>query len=197
MKQSESIQNGTRDANEMFDKLSADIVDTVSAMTSEHDAFKYLLPSGFKVSNKTYSDAFTRQIMARYRQARNARPEVKEAHKIQSLRWTAESDLRAFDDVKTKFMKTFETNPQYAMEWAEGLFEATARREAAVHMLYLLDGEPATDGNPGRAPMTSTEVQAVFQKEALRRARYPEHSTSPSSNLAKEYLTAAYARYVS
>jgi hypothetical protein len=85
-----------------------------------------------------------------------------------------------------KFAKEVQENPSYALSWSKGLFELTAKAAVAKEMTYWFTLGGTYEGWVENA-----------QSEALRKARSPAMSTSPTSNLMDTYIAAAWADAVS
>jgi hypothetical protein len=84
------------------------------------------------------------------------------------------------------FAKEVQENPTYALSWSKGLFELTAKASVAKEMIYWFTLGGTYEGWMEKA-----------QSEALRKARSPSMSTSPTSNLMETYIGAAWADLVS
>lgn len=74
-------------------------------------------------------------------------------------------------------------NPVHAFEWADAAFTAAARHEVMTNSLRHLD---TTTG-------TLETLKAAAMHRALRGARYPARSTSPSSRIMAQETAAAWA----
>jgi hypothetical protein len=85
-----------------------------------------------------------------------------------------------------KFANELRKNPTYALSWSKGLFEMTAKAEVARQMIHWFNQGGTFSGWVEEAT-----------KEALRKARSPSMSTSPTSNLMETYIAAAWADAVS
>lgn len=85
-----------------------------------------------------------------------------------------------------KFANELRKNPTYALSWSKGLFEMTAKASVAREMINWFN----------RGGTFSGWVEEAT-KEALRKARSPSMSTSPTSNLMGTYIAAAWADAVS
>lgn len=81
-----------------------------------------------------------------------------------------------------KFAKDVQENPSYALSWSKGLFEVAANAKVARQMIYWFEQGGTYEGWVEEA-----------RKEALRMARSPSMSTSPTSNLMDSYTAAAWA----
>jgi hypothetical protein len=82
----------------------------------------------------------------------------------------------------TNFAKEVQENPIYALSWSKGLFEVTAKAKVAREMIFWFEAGRTYEGWIVNA-----------QEEALRMARSPAMSTSPTSNLMETYIAAAWA----
>jgi alanyl-tRNA synthetase len=85
-----------------------------------------------------------------------------------------------------KFANELRKNPTYALSWSKGLFEMTAKAAVARQMIHWFNHGGTYSGWVEEAT-----------KEALRKARSPSMSTSPTSNLMETYIAAAWADAVS
>ena len=80
------------------------------------------------------------------------------------------------------FAKEVQENPIYALSWSKGLFEVTAKAKVAREMIFWFEAGRTYEGWIVNA-----------QEEALRMARSPAMSTSPTSNLMETYIAAVWA----
>ena len=88
--------------------------------------------------------------------------------------------------VLNKFSAEMLKNPQSAFEWGESAFEAAAQHKVASVVLECLAQGTSYD-----------DIKELATENAMRAARWPEKSTSASSNLAKQTLGAAWANLAS
>lgn len=80
------------------------------------------------------------------------------------------------------FTKSMSENPTYALSWSKDVFAAAARGAVARELI-----------NAFAAGATLEEWKEEARRNALRMARNPAMSTSPTSNLMDTYLGAAWA----
>jgi hypothetical protein len=134
----------------------------------------------------SYIDAFLNAAILRYNGRRAELPEVKAEMRRKAVEWKLESLLSGADDDLQKWAVSFAENPQYAFEWADRAIQAAARKDVALRLKSIIEA-------PEHGGHEAALKYAVDQ--ALRGARWPSHSTSGVSNLAKEAVTAAYADF--
>jgi len=85
-----------------------------------------------------------------------------------------------------KFAKEVQETPSYALSWSKSLFEVVGKATVAKEMVKWFENGATYEGWVENA-----------QSEALRKARSPAMSTSPTSNLMETYIAAAWADAVS
>lgn len=103
----------------------------------------------------------------------------------QALAWAMRSAKRDLDieaDRLKKFAESMEKNPVYALSWSKDVFAASAKGAVARELM-----------NAFAAGATYEEWKEEARRNALRMARNPAMSTSPTSNLMDAYLGAAWA----
>jgi|GEM_PF-5783490 len=81
-----------------------------------------------------------------------------------------------------EFTARFKEHQVYAMTWSDSLFEAVTRKSAVEEIQEALSNGATLD-----------DVEKHLTKEVLQRARFPQRSTSVSSNLVEQYLNSARA----
>jgi hypothetical protein len=96
----------------------------------------------------------------------------------------AQSDIVSRDTEVEKFRKDLDEHPAYALEWAHKVYTAVARGMVADNIHIYLSNNEDLD-----------ELYTYVQREALRRARYPERSTSVCSNLLERDTGSAWAQW--
>jgi len=106
-------------------------------------------------------------------------PAVKEY--VENLQFSIEQNNKHV----AKFTSDVEKDPYEAMSWSKGTLEIIATLQAQKHVLLMLESDEMAS------------IQKVYDT-VLRRvvadAKYPEHSSSPISNLMKQFLTAGYSQ---
>lgn len=89
------------------------------------------------------------------------------------------------DKALAEFSKGLKTDPVHALEWADGIFEGSARRQVFE---TVRDALAAPDSKA-----TLVTLREYATRQALNGAKHPKQSTSTCSNLMNRYLTAAWA----
>lgn len=145
-------------------------------------------------NTKGFNEAMLEMYRAKVRQLvlarRNEIPEVHVENRRGSIERQLEWILSSAEADLAKFAASFAENPFYAFEWAQSAIEAAARKDVATRLKMMIDGGKEKDSYDG------WEAAVAFAyDQALRGARWPNHSTSAVSNVAKEALTAAYADF--
>lgn len=95
------------------------------------------------------------------------------------IRHTTDSSLIALDQFKQKLNH----DPLVALSWGDRAFQAAANLEVARWVSSFMESEK----------FSFEGLVAEAADRVLRGARYPERSSSPSSNLAKQCEIAAWA----
>jgi hypothetical protein len=80
------------------------------------------------------------------------------------------------------FAKSMSENPLYALSWSKDVFVASAKACVAKELVSMFE-----------AGATFEEWQEEARRNALRMARNPSMSTSPTSNLVDMCVGAAWA----
>lgn len=80
------------------------------------------------------------------------------------------------------FAKSMSENPLYALSWSKDVFEISAKAAVAKELLKAFE-----------MGATFEEWQEEARRNAMRLARNPSMSTSPTSNLVDTYVCAAWA----
>lgn len=96
--------------------------------------------------------------------------------------WRAVDTVEREKTATAKFAADVQDNPSYALSWSKGLFELAGKAKVARQMIYWFEQGGTYEGWVEEA-----------RKEALRMARSPAMSTSPTSNLMDSYTAAAWA----
>jgi hypothetical protein len=84
-----------------------------------------------------------------------------------------------------KFAKSFAESPSNALMWGTGAFESAARLDVAKSLIWSFT--PRVDW----APITVDQAISIVTDQLMNAARYPAHSTSPTSNLLAQYRISA------
>lgn len=90
-----------------------------------------------------------------------------------------------------RFADSFVKDPANALEWSSDIFAAAGKLQVAVYVLEVLTmerAEPVTD--------LAEKLVKSLKEEALRKARWPERSTSIPSNEMSLSLNAARAEFI-
>lgn len=101
------------------------------------------------------------------------------------LAWLIRRALGAIEREETKlkeFAKSMSENPLYALSWSKDVFVVSANAAVAKELLKAF-----------AAGATLEEWKEEARRNALRMARNPSMSTSPTSNLVDMYVGAAWA----
>lgn len=95
------------------------------------------------------------------------------------------NQLQSAEGVLADFAEKLAEDPSYALSWGMRSFEAAAERYVSLLVKsYVVSGA------------TYDDLKSMATKEALRGARFPERSTSVTSNLMAQCTTAAWAALV-
>jgi len=105
-------------------------------------------------------------------------------HRFAGIIWYVKRFLTAFENDKAQFCADVMKDAGYALSWSKEFFEKSAKEE--VYKVVLAHWERGA---------TFEEAKEMLTAEALRRARWPEQSTSPTSNFQKQCVSAAYADF--
>lgn len=95
----------------------------------------------------------------------------------------AVGDARRYGKDLKDFRERLDRDPVHAMDWSYGFFESVARMSVAKEVIHHFE-----------AGVSYEDIASTLERDVLRRARSPQHSTSPTSNLMEEQITAAKAR---
>jgi hypothetical protein len=105
------------------------------------------------------------------------------AASLELLKQHYEEQIADCNDTLAEWGTKFNDNPLYAFEWSLGAIACAARLIVAEEILGAIEGGVAT----------RKTILKHAEKQALNGAKYPPQSTSPTSNLAAQYKTAAWA----
>jgi hypothetical protein len=109
--------------------------------------------------------------------------------KAEHLAYHLDGQMSSARATLDKFEKQFATDPSYAFSWGAEAFKAAARHKVALQI---------------QAWIRSTNTDATFEErlasiikelraEVMRKAKWPEHSTSATSNLMALEMNSANA----
>lgn len=107
------------------------------------------------------------------------------------LKQVLQKNVNVADEAISDFIDKLGKDPQYAMEWADGAYQAAASKEAAGLVLGALAVD-TSDNESSSAKMV--RIEAWISNKVLRGGMYPQRSTSASSNQAQTALVQAYAQ---
>jgi hypothetical protein len=88
--------------------------------------------------------------------------------------------LKSAQGTVAGFVAQLDTDPAYAFQWADNAMKASAKMQILKEALYSLEKGRSVDA-----------LRVSVTAEVLRRAKYPEMSTSVPANLMATYKTAA------
>ncbi len=120
----------------------------------------------------------------RTRQERYAYALEYHAHLLKEMRQRVEEQVRAIRYLGAKLQDPARTPFDLLrdLSWSKDEFRELGRAQVLTELLGALD-----------AGVSARMIVAHCEREALRRAESPPQSTSPTSNLAEQYLCAAWA----
>jgi hypothetical protein len=108
------------------------------------------------------------------------------AAQLERLRRHYEAEIAECNEALEKWRMKFADNPLFAFEWSLGAIGSAASLIVAEEILGAIDGGVAT----------RKTILKHAEKRVMTGALYPPQSTSPTSNLAAQYKTAAWANAV-
>lgn len=85
-----------------------------------------------------------------------------------------------------KFQTRFNEDPAYALSWGGEVYQAAANRKVFKMILVALEDGAEIEN-----------VVSTLQDRVMSKARFPENSTSPASNLMSQCEMIAYAEALS
>lgn len=85
-----------------------------------------------------------------------------------------------------KFQVRFNEDPAYALSWGGEVFQASANRKVFKMVLSALEDGAEVE-----------TVMSIVMDRIMSKARFPESSTSPTSNLMSQCEMIAYAETLS
>lgn len=137
-----------------------------------------------------FRHAFVQTYTSAWNNRASALPDVIAQRRYESMAYRLNHDIKNATELIEKFKARLDSDPCDAFEWAGQVMEAAAKMKVATVLKMVLETK-ADDGEDGGVD----GVRRYATGRALNGARYPHHSTSVTSNVMKEYLTAAYAEY--
>jgi hypothetical protein len=118
-------------------------------------------------------------------------PEQLLAQRIEGFTYTLDHMIATSQATLDEWRAKLDKDPLYAFEWADRAFEAAAQFSVATRVRTMLT--TMTETTFGEA---FENVIEMLRDETLRGAKYPQRSTSPSSNHAAQVRLAVYATLV-
>lgn len=122
------------------------------------------------------------------------------AEAMESILFQVKSDKRFDQETLDKFSKRFSENALDAFEWSDSAFKAAARIHAAKVIEYVIDAMREKQSKEVyEAPTDEAIIQELltrFRGEVMRKAKWPQASTSPSSNYASLMQMSAMAEWL-
>jgi len=115
-------------------------------------------------------------------------PEQKEERRRENIAWLRERLRDERDRAKKElddFAAKLASDPIYALGWAEGAYDAAGTYHVLAEVIAAFE-----EG------CSAKDALASVTREALRGARWPERSTSVTSNRLSQAKTAAYANAI-
>lgn len=96
----------------------------------------------------------------------------------------ATHEVKNANDFFVKFAADIVKSPSYTLSWSGDAFKYAARHQvwSSIEKACVCD------------EVTLEHVTEEARRNVLRGAMYPEHSTSPASNLMAQEVTAAWAK---
>lgn len=115
--------------------------------------------------------------------------------KIQQIGYVADEFIRMAETSLEKFAANFSKDPHYAFSWGNDAVTAAARKHVGImlqeYLVKVRENQPTWSDDEVAACIVSE-----LRDEMLRKARWPEHSTSAISNMISQARTAAVAEFV-
>lgn len=94
-----------------------------------------------------------------------------------------ERDIKKYEEETREFAAGFLLDPAYALEWSNDIFKTAARLHVATVVLaWIVKGE--------------TNIRERADELVFRGARFPQASTSQSSNIMHTQVISAWATFV-
>jgi hypothetical protein len=109
----------------------------------------------------------------------------------------AESKIKTAARYLEDFKAKFENDPASAFGWSSDSFKWAGRHSVAKIVLVCLENFKESDIYSVKTPLAQLEIMLKqFKAETMRNAKWPEHSTSPTSNYMSLCMMAARAEWV-
>jgi hypothetical protein len=124
-----------------------------------------------------------------------ATPTVAAEQAIENIRYQADHDVKYATRAMSEFAAKFTKNPTHAFEWSQSGFDEAARLQVGQTVLvYLEKLSESGDEYSKRSPVQVLVTMASeFYGETVRRAKWPDRSTSAQSNEMSRSLSAKRA----
>jgi hypothetical protein len=122
-------------------------------------------------------------------------PEVRADDQLKNLIYSASCDSQYARRQCDDWAARFATNPASAFEWSSGVFKQAARHQVAEYVIAFVK-QVARDDDEYAARSSRKVLEILAQElrsEVMRNAKYPESSTSPTSNHMSLCLMSARA----
>lgn len=118
------------------------------------------------------------------------------ATKLGRIQWKAADFVSTAKTALGEFAESFAKDPAYAFSWGNNAVQASCRRKVGEMVL-----DYAVRVRANKPTATDDEVADIIvtelMDECMRKARWPENSTSEISNMVAKYHTAALAEFLS
>ena len=107
------------------------------------------------------------------------------------------STVEQYEAGMAQFQARIANDPVHAFTWADTIMSLTARMYVAKHWLSSIAAweaaDPKEEGQPKNDEEAVDFIHSAILREALRKNRFTEQSTSQCSNLMKREDAAFYA----
>jgi hypothetical protein len=113
-----------------------------------------------------------------------AHPAVQAFRRTQNVTETLRRKIADADKAIASFQKSLSERPAMAFEWGRDTVSIACEKEVATQLLRVVEDKGLD------------VAYEVALSQTINGARWPSHSTSPMSNLASTYMTAAWASFV-
>lgn len=115
---------------------------------------------------------------------------ISSKQQLQDFLSSIEHDIKTIDKVNAEFIERFKEDPASALEWSSDIFSKAAMRKVLLIMQSVANKQ-LSSGMDAKEILKG--IQNTATKEALRKARFPTHSTSAPANEIELSLGAAWA----
>jgi len=120
-----------------------------------------------------------------------------EDHAMTAVKVFVEETKRTNQRYCEQFAEKFAADPANALEWSKETFHYAARLKVCAIVEHYLSIFAAEDMYSMKTPKRQLELIAQeFKAELMRGARFPDHSSSPTSNYFSLCLNAARAEFL-